>query len=962
MSSLEELAQHCGDLVLAEAAGWLHDMGKCDEDFLRESAPDFVGRKLYLPQYKTAHMHLIDQNLSLALSGTPVSLRDLIRYSRPRVLEETSRHWLIRTLALCHGVAHTEKADRLYYLEGQKAADTRQSTPFGYESGSITGLKAELYALHFNNITQHSLFRDEVKDAFSKAIGDTRRPLNDVSLWIWSNTAAAFYKAALAFAVLSRPADPSTIDLSTLHWRFLSIRFNGLQFLESVARISDLLARQKLIEDSFRKVRLLLEETYPLGTEVYGDENGKVFIVPDIDTLLELQDQHGITLYQLILDAFRSGTIDMKKQLQVGGEVVPYVVLGPTWPSDPVPWYPREKLNPPPILPITEQLPEIPANRADSYSISRWWQNDSRDICSVCHLRPQGWRASAHPMHHEYRAKGKTCPPALKCQLCKTLERKVCSICEQRREDRSQRWADKERNTTIWLDEVADTNGRLALIVGKFGLEPWLDGRVLFYPKGYGEAREASSSEQMIETGTPARLLRVWETTQKFWQAITSDFKTRIGPVNTRLHLYGEFLSGSKEDLDALTVSHTYNLKVGFSNLSITCIAPDEYLTVDNLHRVALLLGASKADYEDETKAANYLQDHLQGTSWEVEEPTGYGSPNKPRGRLHITSMPREHISYVPAVSLFDEPRIFMALVPAEKALNVAQAIRDSYKEEMGKVCNRLPLSLGIVFAESHTPIPAILDAGRRMLKLSVEDEKWIVRKVDLLLVRNSWADEVKLLLEKSGQRIPVTVRTVMRDDTVRDVWYPYWRVEQDSHGQPPSDRTRQYVDAQNHCWVHIHDLRENDVVCFMPSRFDFEFLDTAARRFEVSYEGDRRRRIPPSSRPYYLEQLNEFEELWAILSQGLTTSQIHNLLGIIEAKRAAWRVGQQNSLSQQAFEVVVHDALSNAEWRLNARPSEDQFRWLCQAAVSGQLTDVAELYIRILKRPTQLDKQEGNI
>ncbi len=651
-----------------------------------------------------------------------------------------------------------------------------------------------------------------------------------------------------------------------------------------------------------------------------------------------------------------SGTIDTKKQLQVGGEIVPHVILGPTWPSVAVPWPNLKELNPPPILPIAQQLPEIPANRADPYSISKWWRNDSQEICSVCHLRPQGWEASAHPLHREYQAKGKKCPLALRCQLCKTLERKVCSICEQRREDRSQRWADEERNTTIWLDEVADTNGRLALVVGKFGLEPWLDGGVLFYPKGLGKAGEAPSFEQMIETGTPARLLRVWETTQKFWQATTSDFKTRIGLVNTRLHLYGEFLSDSKEDLDVLVVPHTYDLKVGSSNLSITCIASGEYLTVDNLHRAALLLGATKADYEDETKAANYLQDHLQDNSWGVEEPTGYGSPNKSRGRLHITNVTAEHVPYVPAVSLFDEPRIFMVLVPAEKALNVAQAIRDRYKEEIGKVRNRLPLTLGIVFAGSRTPLPAILDAGRRMLKPPTGYEEWTVRKVDLLSVKDSRPTEVKLLLEKNAQSLPITVRTVMGDETIKDVWYPYWRFEKDSNSHPPSGRTRQYFDGKGNIWSHIHDLQVGDVVSFMPSRFDFEFLDTAARRFEISYDtsGKRRGRSHPA-RPYYLEQLDEFEMLWNILFEGLETTQIDNLVGLIEEKRMEWFADHND----EVFKQTVHDALNNANWRPLKRPKSESetFEQLYRAALSGQLADVLELYIRILKRQTEVDK-----
>lgn len=950
MGSLEELVQHRDMLLRAEAVAWLHDMGKCDERHLKRSASDYDKSKPIAYHYKTTHSGRVGK-LDLKLLGESVSLKDLIEQGVPGTFQKESAPWLMRMLGLCHGVAHIEKAET-YYLAKQKAADTRLSTPFGYEFAPITGLQTQLDALDFNAIAHRSGFMREVKDAFSKTVGETRRPLNDVSLWIWSNTVAAFYKAALAFAVLHHPVDPSSI-----HWRLLSIRFNGVQFLENVTRISDLLARQKLIADSLRKVCLLLEETYPLGTEVYGDENGSVFIVPDIDTLLELQDRRGTTLYQLILDAFRSGTIDTKKQLQVGGEIVPDVILGPTWPSAAVPWPSLKALNPPPILPIAQQLPEIPANQADLSSISGWWRNDSQDICSVCHLRPQGWGTSAHPMHHEYQAKGKKCLPALGCQLCKTLERKICLICEQRRENRSQQWADEERNTTIWLDELADTHGRIALIVGKFGLEPWLDGRVLFYPKGLSNTGEAPSSEQMIETGTPARLLRVWETTQTFWQAITSDFKTYIGAINIRLHIYGMFRAPSTDDIDALVASHTYDLKLGSSKLSITCIASGEYLTVDNLCRIGLLLGAQKAIYEDETKAANYLQDYLQGTSWEVEEPTGYGSPNKPHGRLYIMSVAAEYVPYVPAISLFDEPRTFMALVPAEKALNIAQAIQNRYEEEIGKVRNRLSLTLGIVFAGSRTPLPAILDAGRRMIEPSVEDEQWVVKRSDLLSIKNSWPTEIELLLEKDAQRLPITVRTVMGDETIKDVWYPYWHVEKDSNGHPPSGRTRQYFDGKGNIWVHAHDLQEGDVVSFMSSRFDFEFLDTAARRFEISYDANGKRRDSQHpARPYYIEQLDDFEKLWTVLSQALETTQIDNLVGTIEEKRMEWIAGRDDEVFKQA----ARDALNNANW--NPRPKPEEFEQLYQAALNGQLTDVVEVYMRILKRRPEADKSQTEI
>ncbi len=105
-----------------------------------------------------------------------------------------------------------------------------------------------------------------------------------------------------------------------------------------------------------------------------------------------------------------------------------------------------------------------------------------------------------------------------------------------------------------------------------------------------------------------------------------------------------------------------------------------------------------------------WVQELQVGQYISVEEPTGYGSPNKPLGKLQITDeVIAEQTPYIPAITILTEPRTFMALVPADKALNVAEAIRAKYEQEMSKVRNRLPLTMGIVFAGRRTPLPAIL-------------------------------------------------------------------------------------------------------------------------------------------------------------------------------------------------------------------------------------------------------------
>jgi len=239
------------------------------------------------------------------------------------------------------------------------------------------------------------------------------------------------------------------------------------------------------------------------------------------------------------------------------------------------------------------------------------------------------------------------------------------------------------------------------------------------------------------------------------------------------------------------------------------------------------------------------------------------------------------------------------------------------------------------------------------MLSILPGTGHWTVELID----RSTLPKEIALTLKSGEQRLPISVSTMMGDGMTQDVSFPYWHVKSEKDGPiKPFSRTRQFTGLCGEEWVHVRDLKGDDVVSFMPSRFDFEFLDTAARRFEVSYENTKRRGPNHPARPYYLEQLTEFEKFWDILSKGLATSQIHNLIEFIEAKRMEWKVDQNKS----TFEQMLLDALLNLNWRKEARPDLTSLRELCQAAVSGQLTDIVELYMSILKKKTVVDQQMG--
>ena len=745
---LKTLAQHREALLLAEAAAWLHDMGKCADAFLQPGGIGFNaincrGRpranphkailepselrqlpywsqlssdrgqcvRLEETQHNTALWRtlqglsippsLLNSEIDLGHLGK-TNIPELILWGRPLVADHygdfqgilTHRIHLIAVLGQSHSTAHMEKED---VADG--GTSDWISSPFGTVQLQIQNLDQRLHKVLLSFGKPRGGFIVELSENFRAAPGDTRRPINEVTLWDWSSTVAALYKAEIARCVLlngkRQPGD--------VKWRLLSLRTDGLEYLLGTSSIPDLLAHKGLLNDALSKVQMLLEETYPLGLEVYRDENGSLFVVPDVEQLeMTLVDAiANKNLHQLILESFAQGTIRGAHNLHVDGEIVPEIYVDPTpWKGQPAP----QEL--PPVgkhLGRKTRLEIAPERVADA------WRYHQGEICTVCGLRPQG--------------------PSSKSQ-----DRGVCDTCEQRRTDRAKAWTG-ELETTIWTDEVADTNGRLALIMGRFDLTGWLNGSLVQTLTVVDPANASSKTvDDVAKNPSFARIRRVWETTRTFWQDVlptdedSQDDKVEPPLVGQLLESAGfrlEIIPQGRDELD-LDNFHTYELVLpGDVRLSVVWDRDSDkcrFITCDNLDYLAKPEQLGKP-----------VQDVLsEGRTLTVEEPIGYGGENKVWGEITLAENAQELPGeYTPAIPILAEPRTFMALVPADKALDAIQAIKQKYEREMGKVRNRLPLHLGAVYFHRRTPLRAALDAGRRMLAFtSVADGGWKVTRV----------------------------------------------------------------------------------------------------------------------------------------------------------------------------------------------------------------------------------------
>ena len=928
MSRLKKLVQHRNALLLAEALGWVHDYRKCSDEILQggglprnellRKVPDLSGVSLSLPSpfFSESIENLLNQ-----WKG---------KFSVPNTSP------LLQYLSRCHNTAHYDKQEPVGGNPDYPVVQV--STPFGFDSDIPIDLTKQLWNLPWQDLASYSSTqRDSLlkctENLFSKTIADTRRPINEVDLWSWGLLVGALYKAALASALLSG----SAVAANDLRWRLLGIRINGIDFFLNVTGIPDLLAKRDLLTDCFNNVRNLLEVVYPLGSEVYRDENGSIYVVPDIPDLLKVTNNDGNSLRDLILQAFAEGMVKNKPNLSLGGELVPHIELERKawWGQDPN-WPKSSK----------DELPDISGflarefcSTADASKVGEYWKGgQALEICSVCGLRPQG--------------PGK-----------KAVDRNVCDICEERRADRSQSWATSQADRTIWTDEVADTNGRLVLIVGKFDLTHWLDGTFLETLLLIAPHDPENTAGKPVTSKTPSfsRLRRIWRTTYTFWSEIKEEFLKQLTDDRRRLKIQ---LNGSPN----LGPFHVYDLLTGPTDLSVVWVPPQGsnsgyFISADNLGYIARQLGSDKSIYTDPVTAAIFVEEYLvdqfvkksrQPVLRNPDIATGQGRKNLLEG-LNVTKVDYQSNSYATAVPILYEPRSFMIIVPADKSMELIEDIKNKYEHEMGKVRNRLPLHLGCVYASRRTPIRALLDAGRSMLGYKTRPEQWTV--LNNILAPNS--DKVILELERIDHQIQWDVPVKMGDGTTMDRWYPYFFLEIGGDDAKADANNRRAVKVAwptksgqpEEKWiVHASDLKVGEQIYLWPSTFDFEFLDVTSRRFELHYDAEGKRTGNPR-RPYLLDEL----DLWGRIKTHLAfleKQQIYHLVHTIEATAELWGL-EEKSRKDGTFRQFVADTLATAAWpkghKWDSIPEEDM-ELMVDAGVSGMLKDLVELHFQILK------------
>ena len=957
-------------ILLLEVLGFIHDIGKLSDRFLKSKASD--GTELD-KQYKyrlfidlrevTVYKDYKDcgkinekvdewlkqaKNIPCAFSERPdltenlnmirikawdkseYSLAELVPFLSNPGLYNDNVDW-VGTLhkgmqpglliGYMHGVAHFDKETKGRF-EKQSYRNTWIGTPFGYDFEKIlvekpNGLTLTLQSLPLKHdeiinaigsLGKRKEWLKTMRAGLSRCMADNQRPINDVTLWDWGYLVASLTKAA-ARNLFHRNGIVESFE--KLEFQTLRIYLDKLGLYTDSDKISDLLGKKEEMDCSLSKARDLIEHKLVLGNRIFHDETGDYYLLPG-----DMSDNDKVILKDLIQHCFDK---DLCPQVKFG-KIVNAGDLDR-----------NKSISVEPIKSLLTNLRED-ANKESRFehgnnfnSFADEWDDrkerlENAEICCVCGLRPVGSPIKGSNSEQEKLLESWATQD-------KAWERHICRLCLSRRGRRAKKWAESEKNLsgpTIWSDEVADDRGGIALIVGTFGLKHWLDGSALECTR---------LSRNYLKNPSPARLYRITETTRTFWQNVNDDV-IRDNQASKRSRL--RFVPDNPKKIDQLIGAfHTCELK--FKGITFACVwdcLNKHFLSIENLAGLSVRHGLDIEQLKTELKPDSYV----------LSLPSSYGHKGTKTCNVDIKLI-APSTDYIPVIPLLAESSLFMCLISAKEALKTANTVIEKYESEMNKVQDRLPLGIGLVFFPRRTPLRAVMEAGhsmRDMLYAKV-NEQWCVD--------SNKRDHVQRTLRFQNGRSLTFSTSIGENEKEEDPWY-LWCFKSEGQENGLKDSAQQ-----------LKDIKKGDTIRIYPGRFDFEFLDTAGRRFDICYDGDGRR--ARRTRPFYLADVKLMNRLWEHIRY-LKSSQIHQIIRLIETKREEWTLAR-HSLGlltyqlEDVFHRFVHDTLAGARWSKNhpwSEIDEKERNELVDAGFCGILTDVAELRLTILKSPLNEEQQ----
>lgn len=975
-------------LLAMEAIGWLHMTGKASAEFLRDQGRQGTGYE-YERWHERENPPFPWDDLLAWVKGRFGKI-DAIQVAWPDMLTQfITKHGgsgardrgMLGLLQAAHGITSgIEKnlpKSTSGYLE-QDATHMWLSSAFGYSQRNLLAdppelltvqgwnrlieeihrILAELKHLGEANTTDTGawwIWREKaigpesfLRKAFSSTLAETRLPNNDVTLWDQSYVAAALFKSAVAGAILEAEKFPWKDNQikQTTRWRLLTVGIGADHYEARSVRIGDWLGAQQMIDDFFERVRRLVEVDVTVGALLYRDSATAVFSFPG-----ERSDSgDGPGLDGNKWQSWLQERIDAIAQ-EFSLETPPYCRLSDSTRS---------------LVPMVKEMRETRETLV--VPLHRPWKISSEaadgHVCPVCLVRQNG------------NAKDKQAP---------------CKACVERRRGRLDSWlGGKLGSDTIWLNELADANDRVALLTLNLDIEPWLGGdavdslrtqsiatwrrfnlllgnianpiepsapfeKLIAYVKSKlpsfdkGDAVLSSLQEgykfepdwkpffdKIVEDRADAPnwdpnkslLMTQWLVHQLFRKLPSP------GRVHRFWHQAEEFFSELLQQFREISARDPNRWRV-----RRLVLKPDAQNTwrdrqvYDGRWRdepISLLYHGDKKLFITSCNLARLLRaEESKESLRNAELSVKAEDDNNKECELKVADV-RDDVGslgvYHPIIPLEISPLRFRVLVPLEAASACVDLAVEAWEREFVRVWDRLPLRVGIVAFPQKLPFQAVIETARN-IEESLESS---CSKPWRVVERDMRDGVVALNFQRPDGGRELRTMPLRLPDGRADVFYPYLAVE-DRSVRFPHD----FQLPRGKVYRHASDLRPGDGIHVSPARIAALFMDSAIKRFD---------KVQP--RP--LSEWRRLRETWQLLDRAApSTSALRGAWSTLAERQTAWRSpgSDWTPTHKQVWTDLARATLSDA-LGVNGAALDT----LVAAAADGVLEQAIEWHLSVLK------------
>ena len=1021
-NSLETLKNNRNGILFIELAGLLHDIGKLSKAFLeyRKTWQDD-------PQgwYKDPHEHCYLDEHEVLKSHVPKEFNTKIEFfkgcdfgdpdfSIRKAVHDHHKNEVGNITKMLQAADKKDSAiDRNNPLfSAEQKNNIYKSNVFGFEQDrkieyksqedarahlyDTLGTKLPEYFNSFSDSDRRQILK-EVEKAFEQGISDTTRPQNDTSLWEHAYAVASILKVLSVHNLFNKGNE--IYSFRDVKFGIFGVGWDGLKFISYGEKIGDIVGRKKLLNGIKKSIKKIIEFEIPIGNTIYEDDDGIYFIVPayfDKSQYTNIRDAILKEIYKTTAD-------------KSAGELQPYAVdISET-----------DSLTS--IVRAIAKMREKASYRFDSGEhefnyFKKYLQKfqQKKTICPICRLREVNKEDASRKICSVCEERRRKASAVKKEKLDRESETVFIDEIIDEHQGAAlivaqfglRDWLNGKMIRTLFVSEAKGIQSEIESLGGitAFRVNDEKKLRSFFKDTKYNYSRivedidsfSADSSNKQRARNTAFlyaygrrnlanpdddKISEIY----KDWTILMDSAKQEIDdPSREDIFLYN--LLNAKSPTPS-TILDVWMTTVRFFKKDISEILSNEFFKPNNRLRIKI-----KGEVSQWEKWRGTLQAELiykKGNKQTVEILFINSKHLEIIGKQYDETTAKDYKQikivdkdYKNAPALFDveeselgrsiasyrviteTPNIYMAIVPANKTLEITKSIYDKYREQFGKVIGRLPLSIGNIFFRKKMPMFVVLDAGKKMLnnfeKLANKNKKEKAVLFDVITRKDANGKSSMTIggaLEAEHETYKRTIRWDLPSklgNCEDDYYHSYFIV--DSKKENLSDRSTFFKTVAGDV-VHFTEIEEGDTLCVKPNFYDFEFLDSNIRRHKIRIDGALRRKSNIAnfrSKPFLLDEVNQkFIDIWKRVIEGgqlpgITDSKLRNLQSLWLTKYQQWEVNLDKQ-GEDACKRWINFVEASVEKEFPKICKEDH-EIILETIKNGVFFDMLEFYLGILK------------